>query len=73
LDMDWASSWRPSSAIHVTTEIERRPTMTSQAVIRYRYDVLAKYAKSLKQWCRCTESSGIGALVELSQRLRSYA
>jgi len=47
--------------------------MTSQAVIRYRYDVLAKYAKSLKQWCRCTESSGIGALVELSERLRSYA
>jgi stearoyl-CoA desaturase (delta-9 desaturase) len=29
--------------------------------------------KQLQEWCRRAESSGIGALVELSQRLRSYA
>lgn len=56
---------------------------TLQAVIRCRYDVLAKYAQSLKRTyaeelgklrrLSPQEASGIGPLVEFSQRLRSYA
>ena len=51
---------------------------TVQAVITHRYDVLAKFARSLRptavleDWCGRAEDSGIGALRAFSRTLRCY-